>query len=47
MPKEKLRMDRIIKIYPNGFVANNGVTFSVNEVRSMRCWVKTVREKPR
>ena len=31
MPKEKLRMDQIIKIYPNGFVANNGVTFSVNE----------------
>lgn len=31
MPKEKLRMDSIVKIYPNGFVANKGVTFSVNE----------------
>ena len=24
-------MDSIVKIYPNGFVANKGVTFSVNE----------------
>lgn len=31
MPKEKLRMDSIVKIYPNGFMANKGVTFSVNE----------------
>ncbi len=31
MPKEILRMDKITKIYPNGFMANKGVTFSVNE----------------
>ena len=31
MPKEKLKMDNIVKIYPNGFVANKGITFSVNE----------------
>lgn len=31
MRKEKLRMDSIVKIYPNGFMANKGVTFSVEE----------------
>ena len=31
MAKELLRMEGITKIYPNGFMANNNVTFSVNE----------------
>ncbi|MEF9974169.1 MAG: ABC transporter ATP-binding protein [Clostridia bacterium] len=31
MPKEILRMDKITKIYPNGFMANKEVTFSVDE----------------
>lgn len=31
MPKELLRMEGITKVYPNGFMANKGVTFSVNE----------------
>lgn len=31
MAKELLRMDGITKIYPNGFIANSGVTLSVNE----------------
>ena len=31
MPKEILRMDKITKIYPNGFMANKEITFSVDE----------------
>ena len=31
MTKELLRMEEITKIYPNGFIANRNVTFSVNE----------------
>ena len=31
MPKELLRMEGIVKVYPNGFMASRGVTFSVNE----------------
>ena len=31
MAKELLRMEGITKIYPNGFMANSNVTFSVNE----------------
>lgn len=31
MAKELLRMEGITKIYPNGFMANKDVTFSVNE----------------
>ena len=31
MPKELLKMEGITKIYPNGFMANKDVTFSVNE----------------
>lgn len=31
MSKELLRMENITKIYPNGFIANKDVTFSVNE----------------
>ena len=28
---EALKMENITKIYPNGFVANKGITFSVQE----------------
>lgn len=31
MSKELLRMEGITKIYPNGFIANKDITFSVNE----------------
>ena len=31
MGKEVLRMDKILKIYPNGFIANKEITFAVNE----------------
>lgn len=31
MTKELLRMEGITKIYPNGFIANRDITFSVNE----------------
>lgn len=31
MTKELLRMEEITKIYPNGFIANRDITFSVNE----------------
>ena len=31
MPKELLKMEGITKVYPNGFMANKDVTFSVNE----------------
>ena len=31
MSKELLRMEGIVKVYPNGFMATNNVTFSVNE----------------
>jgi ABC-type uncharacterized transport system ATPase subunit len=31
MPEEILLMDKITKVYPNGFVANKEVTFSVNK----------------
>lgn len=31
MAKEMLRMDNITKIYPNGFVANKGISFTVGE----------------
>ena len=34
---EVLRMENITKIYPNGFVANKGVTFSIeaNEIHAL------------
>ena len=31
MPEEILLMDKITKVYPNGFVANKDVTFSINK----------------
>lgn len=31
MAKELLRMEGITKVYPNGFIANQGVTLSVDE----------------
>lgn len=31
MPEEILLMDKITKVYPNGFVANKEVTFSINK----------------
>ena len=31
MGKEVLKMENIFKVYPNGFVANKGITFSVEE----------------
>ena len=31
MPEEILLMDKITKVYPNGFVANKDVTLSINK----------------
>ena len=31
MPEEILLMDKITKVYPNGFVANKDVTFSIKK----------------
>lgn len=31
MPEEILLMDKITKVYSNGFVANKDVTFSINK----------------
>lgn len=44
MAEEALRMSHIVKVYPNGVMANKDVTLSVERGRSMLFPEKTGRE---